>query len=80
MSQPFASVLTLTEVSQKGFENAQLLKHNGYRPAQLAGLQDQFADRAVVLHAAGNSRAITAAIFESAVSAADVEAQINALV
>ena len=44
------------------------------------GLQDQFADRAVVLHAAGNSRAISAAIFESAVTAADVEAQINALV
>lgn len=80
MSQPFASVLTLSEVSQKGFENAQLLKHEGYRPAQLAGLQDQFADRAVVLHPVGNSRAITANIFDTAVSPADVEAQINALV
>ena len=80
MSQPFASVLTLSEVSQKGFENAQLLKHEGYRPAQLAGLQDQFADRAVVLQPVGNSRAITANIFDTAVSPADVEAQINALV
>lgn len=80
MSQPFASTLTLSEVARKGIENAALLRHNGYRPAQLAGLQDQFADRAVVLHPAGNSRAISAAIFESAVTAADVEAQINALV
>ena len=75
----FATVLTLSEVSLKGIENAALLRQNGHRPAQLTGLQDQLADRAVVLHAAGNSRAITAAIFEAATDAADAEAQINAL-
>ncbi len=74
------STMTLTEISLAGFQNAQYLRRNQHRPANLTGLQDRMADRAVVLHAAGNSRAITAAIFESAVSAADVESQINALV
>ena len=75
----FATVLTLSEVSLKGVENAALLRQNGHRPAQLTGLQDQFADRAVVLRAAGNSRAISIAIFESAATAAAAEAAINAL-
>ena len=61
----FTTNLTLTEVSLKGWENAQLLKQNGHHPAQLTGLQDQLADRAVVLHAAGNSRVITASIIEA---------------
>jgi len=76
----FATNLTLTELSLKGWENAQLLKRKAHRPANLTGLQDRLADRAVVVHAAGNSRAITAAIFEAEATPAAVEAAITALV
>lgn len=76
----FATVLTLPEVSKVGFEQAQILKRKQHQPAQLTGLLDQLADRAVVLHAAGNSRAISLNIFKTSATPAAVQAAIDALV
>lgn len=76
----FSTPLTLTEVSQIGWDLSQVLARKQHNPAQLAATLDEVADRAVVLHAAGNSRAITLAIFAAQATPAAVEAAITALV
>lgn len=79
MSRTF-EVLTLTEASLKGWEVTQLLARKGSNPAQLKEQQKAIADRCVVLHAAGNSQAISIGIFEANTTPAAVEAAITALV
>ena len=76
----FTTNLTFTETSLKGWEISQTLKRKAHRPVNLTKLQDRIADRAVALHAAGNSRAITIGIFEAQATPAGVEAAITALV
>jgi hypothetical protein len=79
MSQTFTT-LTLSEASQKGWELTQILARKAHLPANVKEMQNAVADRCVVLHAAGNSRAITIGIFEANSTPAAVEAAITALV
>lgn len=76
----FEQSLTLTELSRKGWELAQVEKRNQHNPVQITSMMDRFADAAVVLHAAGNSRAISLNIFRTNATPAAVEAAITALV
>lgn len=76
----FATTLTLTEASLKGWEVTQHLARKAHAPANLKEMQKAIADRCVVLHAAGNSQATTIGIFETEATPAAVEAAISALV
>jgi hypothetical protein len=76
---PYTDTLTLAEVAKLGWEQTRILQRKQHAPAQLTTFIDLLADRAVVLHGAGNTAAITKAIFTDEPTQEAAEAAISAL-
>jgi len=75
----FVENMDITDACQKGWEVQKQLEIAAHLPANKDQLRTAIADRIVVLHAAGNNRATTLALFVSEATGADVKIAVDAL-